>query len=677
LDAQARILLQPALKKMSARTDALSQDVELALQAAIGQANNPYGDLSRVPHDPNGFHGGESGKKRKSRKSGEGDEGQRKRKKKSKDLNEFHDLGALSATPMVQTQESMAPSPGLALDPSSVPPVKKKDKKRKEKGKGKERSKSKEKGKEKETHFQDSVQSQHEHPATSTMPNIDPALQNIRSTLPTEELVAALQRASANDMHAHGHLDHSGSSLGIPPLQDLVGEAGGDASEELLRILQELDLPKIAGFLKSFSNLGDGTMNVPFPGTGIGIPSSSGIPNMHIQDPSQDHHPLAVHSQQHQPPHHSQPHQPVNQVRPPGFNAPKRPPPRQVTQPIEAENHDHAYTLANRWLGSAKLAEMAKKEGLVYKKGKFSALEDDLLAKAIEHYRMSRYLSQDDILAMIRRDPGTKDKSDSFWFEITAQVPLRPVMAVYHHVRRIYDSKGHQGKWIPEEDVVLERAVSELGQRWEKVSHQVGRTANDCRDRWRNHIQHRSTRIAGPWSKEEEDQLTAIVLSITTDKGISADNDVFWSEVSNKMGNRRTRQQCRIKWYDALNKTHKNRGDKPRWSLQDAYILVCKLASLNINDDTEIDWKLLNDEDWNLWSAHQLQRRFQTLKKSVKGYETMTFHEILDILKEKKAGAPPQAQKKPMQKKNHISREYVSDDDAAEDIPQPEEPLAT
>jgi hypothetical protein len=76
---------------------------------------------------------------------------------------------------------------------------------------------------------------------------------------------------------------------------------------------------------------------------------------------------------------------------------------------------------------------------------------------------------------MIRKDPGNKDKADSFWFEISmlkrilsspfktdrsiqaAQIPLRPVMAVYHHVRRIYDSKGHQGKWIPEEDALLER----------------------------------------------------------------------------------------------------------------------------------------------------------------------------------------------------------------------------
>jgi hypothetical protein len=49
-----------------------------------------------------------------------------------------------------------------------------------------------------------------------------------------------------------------------------------------------------------------------------------------------------------------------------------------------------------------------------------------------------------------------------------------------------------------------------------------------------------------------------------------------------------------------------------------------RVDALNVQDDTEIDWKTLTDEGWNLWSAHSLQRRWLTLKKSVKGYESMT-----------------------------------------------------
>lgn len=72
------------------------------------------------------------------------------------------------------------------------------------------------------------------------------------------------------------------------------------------------------------------------------------------------------------------------------------------------------------------------------------------------------------------------------------------------------------------------------------------------------------------------------------------DNDIFWGAVSQRMGGRRGRQQCRIKWYvdclrlsvwntdymrfrtDSLATQIKNEGAKPRWSQLDAYILVHK-----------------------------------------------------------------------------------------------------
>ena len=72
--------------------------------------------------------------------------------------------------------------------------------------------------------------------------------------------------------------------------------------------------------------------------------------------------------------------------------------------------------------------------------------------------------------------------------------------------------------------------------------------ASDCRDRWRNHLAHRDKRVSGSWTKEEEDQLIKIVTEMTIAQGKDQDNDVFWGIVSEKMGNRRGRQQCRIKW---------------------------------------------------------------------------------------------------------------------------------
>ena len=112
------------------------------------------------------------------------------------------------------------------------------------------------------------------------------------------------------------------------------------------------------------------------------------------------------------------------------------------------------------------------------------------------------------------------------------------------------------------------RAVAQLGPQWEKVSERVGRSSSDCRDRYRNHISHREVRVSGKpfmlhetnrqgtrrrfmigqWTKEEEEQLTRIVTEMTIEKGGNLDDEVFWGKVSERMDNKRGRQQCRIKW---------------------------------------------------------------------------------------------------------------------------------
>lgn len=80
---------------------------------------------------------------------------------------------------------------------------------------------------------------------------------------------------------------------------------------------------------------------------------------------------------------------------------------------------------------------------------------------------------------------------------------------------------------------------------------------------------------------------------------------------------------------------------------------------MNVADDSEIDWKLLLDGGWNLWSPHILQKRWMNMKKSIVGHEDMPFHgkqtisqregnvfigciELLDILIAKKGSLSQQ-----------------------------------
>ncbi|KZT60778.1 hypothetical protein CALCODRAFT_492038 [Calocera cornea HHB12733] len=430
-------------------------------------------------------------------------------------------------------------------------------------------------------------------------------------------------------------------NVGVPPMPI----PPGTNSTDLIRALQQIDLSKFASSLRAMS--GD---LVPQPAATTSAAASTVAQAARHKTTNGDHRKSAV-----------------------GLGAALQ---RAVAASQEYDGLDHATLLATKWLNPTKLAELVVSHGLHYKKGKFSTVEEEMIGNALEGYRIQRNMSVDALRDVIfAKGKKAREANSTFWSEITTSVPQRPIIAVYHHVRRTWHPLKRLGKWSTEEDAALRDAVVEYGQQWEKISEKVGRMSSDCRDRFRNHIQHRESRVFGPWTEDEEEELTRIVRELTTDQGKNAENDIFWGVVSERMGNRRTRQQCRIKWTDALNKRVKNDGNKPRWSGQDAYILVQKIASLKITHDSEIDWKLIADSDWNLWSAHQLQRRWFRMKKGVKNGETMPFLELITILKDKKSlPLASTISRQPPGSKLVKSKATISDD---EDMSEVEQGLVT
>ncbi|KAF7292326.1 Nucleolar protein [Mycena chlorophos] len=280
---------------------------------------------------------------------------------------------------------------------------------------------------------------------------------------------------------------------------------------------------------------------------------------------------------------------------------------------------DHAELLATKWLTTQQLNELAKTTGLVYKKGKFSAPEAKLASDAVDAYQKNNQLSD---AAMDKLIYPEKQSKETFWFEISKAVPLRPVTAVYHHVRRARHPLKLQGRWTAEEDDKLIQAVASHGKKWEKISAFIGRLATDCRDRYRNYLKHRGTQTSGPWSKEEEEKLVSIILELHEGKDL--DHGVPWTQVSERMGGTRGRQQCRMKWTDSLSVRHKTGGAGARWTKGDTQMLIQRVAAQPIQHETEIDWTALPEGTWNLWSNHILQLHWFTMKKGVKGYEDMT-----------------------------------------------------
>nr|GAT60000.1 nucleolar protein [Mycena chlorophos] len=332
---------------------------------------------------------------------------------------------------------------------------------------------------------------------------------------------------------------------------------------------------------------------------------------------------------------------------------------------------DHAELLATKWLTTQQLSELAKTTGLVYKKGKFSAPEAKLASDAVDAYQKNNQLSD---AAMDKLIYPEKQSKETFWFEISKAVPLRPVTAVYHHVRRARHPLKLQGRWTADEDDKLIQAVASHGKKWEKISGFIGRLATDCRDRYRNYLKHRGTQNSGPWSKEEEDKLVSIILELHEGKDL--DHGVPWTQVSERMGGTRGRQQCRMKWTDSLSVRHKTGGTGARWTKGDTQMLIQRVAAQPIQHETEIDWTALPEGTWNLWSNHILQLHWFTLKKGVKGYEDMTLTELLAAMKaknRKKAVLPSRsgpAEQQPVASSSKSASVESSDD---EDVTETEE----
>lgn len=110
--------------------------------------------------------------------------------------------------------------------------------------------------------------------------------------------------------------------------------------------------------------------------------------------------------------------------------------------------------------------------------------------------------------------------------------------------------------------------VASHGASWEKIGRLVGRTGYDCKDRYRNHlscreghavgkpitllfIQHEFSKVLfeGKWSAEEEARLVQVVGEVLIDHQGKTSHPDIWAQVQHRLGNSRTRQQCRDKWY--------------------------------------------------------------------------------------------------------------------------------
>uniref|UniRef100_M4B353 Uncharacterized protein n=1 Tax=Hyaloperonospora arabidopsidis (strain Emoy2) TaxID=559515 RepID=M4B353_HYAAE len=151
---------------------------------------------------------------------------------------------------------------------------------------------------------------------------------------------------------------------------------------------------------------------------------------------------------------------------------------------------------------------------------------------------------------------------------------------------------GVSNRWTPEQDKALKKAVAELGHRnWMVVAERVpGRDNAQCLQRWNKVL--KPGLVKGPWSVEEDAILMEMML-----KGY--DN---WRQVSNNIPGR-TAKQCRERWRNRLDPSINKSPftEEEDEAIQQAYAKygnrwtqIAELLPGRTEDAIKLRWKVLN-----------------------------------------------------------------------------------
>ncbi|KAI9445701.1 hypothetical protein BJY52DRAFT_1315361 [Lactarius psammicola] len=280
---------------------------------------------------------------------------------------------------------------------------------------------------------------------------------------------------------------------------------------------------------------------------------------------------------------------------------------------------EHAELLATKWW----TGENFKRYGVLCCEGPFAQAETDRIEDAIRGYQETHGMSQENMEDLIL----STTRHSGFWAHVTRSVPLRRVRSVYDHVRHVHHPFRKPGKWTELDDARL-KEFAEQGHKWERIGDLLERPADECRQRYRKHLEHCDTQCKGKWSLDEESRLNLIMQDMNESGQNPQATSNFWKEVSKRMDNTRTAKQCSNKWNDSLSPTVKSLGRPPRWREADSRILVHKIASLNLHAEDEIQWDTLI---WSKWPTEKLQKKWVALKDKVHT-PNATHHDVVQRL---------------------------------------------
>nr|XP_043639348.1 transcription factor MYB3R-4 [Erigeron canadensis] len=120
--------------------------------------------------------------------------------------------------------------------------------------------------------------------------------------------------------------------------------------------------------------------------------------------------------------------------------------------------------------------------------------------------------------------------------------------------------RSTKGQWTVQEDEILRNAVERFkGKNWKKIAECIkDRSDVQCLHRWQKVLD--PELVKGPWTKEEDDELTRLVGEYGAKK---------WSTIAKRL-NGRIGKQCRERWHNHLNPEI----NKEAWTQEEEIMLI-------------------------------------------------------------------------------------------------------
>jgi hypothetical protein len=118
-----------------------------------------------------------------------------------------------------------------------------------------------------------------------------------------------------------------------------------------------------------------------------------------------------------------------------------------------------------------------------FKKGPITPDELEILKHAICRYVQHHALGEGGLLKLVTesKDPEVRGA----WTRIAEALPDRTVQSCHNAARTHFHPGNYKGKWSESEEHDLLRLVDEKGRKWEEIARELGRTAMNCRDKYK------------------------------------------------------------------------------------------------------------------------------------------------------------------------------------------------